>query len=50
MTENDVKEFIDFLGRDADKSFAETAGDSLKRLIGRLSKKDSSLIGYKDMP
>lgn len=46
MTENDVKELVDLLGRDADKSFAEAAGDSLKRLIGRLSKDDSSLIGH----
>ena len=46
MTENDVKEFISLLGRDADKSFAEAAGDSLRKLIGRLSKYDSSVIGY----
>ena len=46
MTENDVYELIDRLGRDADKSFAEAAGDSLRKLIGRLSKHDSSVIGY----
>lgn len=46
MTENDVYELIDRLGRDADKSFAEAAGDSLRKLIGRLSKDDSSLIGH----
>ena len=46
VTENDVYELIGRLGRDADKSFAEAAGDSLRKLIGRLSKYDSSLIGY----
>ncbi len=44
--ENDVYEIIDRLGRDADKAFAEAAGDSLRQLIGRLSGDDSSVIGY----
>lgn len=50
MTENDVKEFVALLGMDADKSFAEANGDSLRKLISRLSKHDSSsAIGYLTM-
>lgn len=46
MKENDMKEFISILIRDADKSFSEIAGDSLRKLIGRLLKDDYSVIGY----
>lgn len=44
MIEDDVNDLISILGRDVDKTFAEAAGNSIRRILGRISEESSSIV------